>query len=78
MTLLRSWVDLGVMEKMRYTAFPKDIALLELHHQIVLYHIRTLIGDAEMQLVYSTSSVDNSKLLKKNEISNILTSFNPL
>ena len=36
----RDRVDLGVMAMKGYSAFPKAPALLELHHQIVLYHIQ--------------------------------------
>ena len=32
---LRAIVDLGAMEKKEYSTFPKALALLELHHQIV-------------------------------------------
>ena len=39
---LQLWarVDLGVMAMKGYSAFPKALALLEPHHQIVYYHIQ--------------------------------------
>ena len=49
--LLQAIVDLGAMTMKRYSAFPKAPALLETHHQIVLYHIsRTLVGDVFIPL----------------------------
>ena len=35
----RARVDLGAMAMKGYSAFPKALALLELHHQIVQCHI---------------------------------------
>ena len=40
----RARVDLGAVPMKRYSAFPKAPALLEPYHQIVLCHIRTLVG----------------------------------
>ena len=37
-------VDLRVMAMKEYSAFPVAAALLKPHRQIVLYHIKTLIG----------------------------------
>ena len=63
--MLSLWarVDQGVMTMKGYFAFPKVLALLEPHHLIVSCHIQdTRLGvsypSAEMQLVYSTTSVN--------------------
>ena len=40
----RARVDLGAMEIMGHTAFPKAPAFLETHHQIVYGHNRTLVS----------------------------------
>ena len=37
-------VDQGAMAMKGSSAFPKAPALLETHHQIVKFHIRTLVG----------------------------------
>ena len=57
---LRSRLDLRARAMKKYSAFPKAPALLEPHHQIVLCHIRTLVGrvsypSAEMKSVFSTT-----------------------
>ena len=59
----RDRVDLGAIAIKGYSVFPKAPALLEPHHQIVKYHIMTLVGvgdypSAEKQSVYSTASAD--------------------
>ena len=58
-------VDLGVMAMKGYSAFPKTLALLEPHHQIISYYIQDtrwrgggLTPSAEKQLVYSTAPAD--------------------
>ena len=50
-------VDLGAMAIKGCSTFPKDLALLKPHHQIVQFHIqdtRRFGGSVEMQSVYST------------------------
>ena len=57
-------MDQGAMAMKGYSTFPKAPAELEPHHQIVLCHIRTLVGrwgsylSTEVQLVYSTAPAD--------------------
>ena len=69
---LRGRVDLGAMAMKGYSAFPKDPALLELHHWIVLCHIQdTRWGmesypSAEKQSVYSTAPPDWASLFLGN------------
>ena len=41
---LRVWVDQGAITVKGYSALPKAREFLELHHQIVLCHIRTFVG----------------------------------
>ena len=55
---LRAIVDLGVMAKKVYSAFPKAPTLLEPHHCLVSYpghSLEEFYPAAEMQSVYSTS-----------------------
>ena len=40
---LQATVDQGVIAVKEYSALPKAPALMEPHHQSVLYHIRTLV-----------------------------------
>ena len=40
MLLFRTKEDLGAVAVKEYSTFPKDIALLESHHQIILCHIQ--------------------------------------
>ena len=55
-------VDLGVMKIKKYSVFPRDPALLELHHKIVSYlgHLLKNNPSAEMLSVYSTAPADRA------------------
>ena len=62
-----------------YSAFPKALALLELHHQIVLCHIqdihwqgRDLTTLTEMQSVYSATPADWAMNGKEDNINSLI------
>ena len=70
---LQARVDLGAMVMKGYSAFLKAPASLELHHQIVLYHIQDTRGGSypsvEKQPVYSTAPADwanGAMIIKQN------------
>ena len=68
MLSLQAKVGLGIMAVKGYSAFPKALALLQPHHQIVYGHIRIFVvggsyPSAELQSVYSNALADLTRKL---------------
>ena len=65
MLSLQAWVGLGAMAIKGYSAFLKTPALLKSHYQIILCHIRTLVGGVLPNFFYKLFLHSHSDWIKQ-------------